>query len=60
MITGSNLFGLAVTERSRLIQFSKQIYAIVVSEILLQSLLSGSFVGIGEVFCFTEFDRVEV
>ena len=27
---------------------------------MLQSLLSGRVVGIGEVFCFKEYDRVEV
>jgi len=35
MITGSNLFGFAVTYRSRLTQFSKLIYATVFSKVLL-------------------------
>ena len=38
MITGSNLFGFAVTYRSRLTQFSKLIYATVVSKVLLHNL----------------------
>ena len=38
MITGSNLFELAVTYRSRLTQFSKLIYATVVSKALLHNL----------------------
>ena len=37
MITGSNLFGLAVTYRTRLIQFSKLIYATVVLKVLLHN-----------------------
>ena len=37
MITGSSLLGDAVTYRSRLIQFSKQIYATVVSKVLLHN-----------------------
>jgi len=37
MITGSNLFGFAVTYRSRLTQFSKLLYATVVSKVLLHN-----------------------
>jgi hypothetical protein len=45
MITGSNLFGLAVTYRSRLTQFSKLIYATVVSKVLLQNLYLRAIAG---------------
>jgi hypothetical protein len=48
MITGSNLFELAVTYRPRLTQFSKLIYATVVLKVLLQSLNLKSFPKIDE------------
>ena len=52
MITGSNLFGFAVTYRSRLTQFSKLIYATVVSKVLLQSHLFGGVVNFDVIFDF--------
>ena len=52
MITGSNLFGLAVTYRPRLTQFSKLIYAAVVSKILLHNLLLLAISRVDEIICF--------
>jgi len=60
MITGSNLFGHAVTYRSRFTQFSKLIYATVVSKILLQSLLFGRIVNFDVIFVFGRIVNFDV
>ena len=60
MITGSNLFELAVTYRSRLTQFSKLIYATVVSKALLQSHHLREVAEDDEVFYLIERDALDI
>ena len=59
MITGSNLFGLAVISRSRLTQFSKLIYSKVVSKALLHNLLSVELSGDDEISTFQHWSIFE-
>jgi|GEM_PF-7018994 len=50
----------AVLAEARLIRLCKPISIVYGSDLVLQSLLSGRIVEIAEVFCFTEFDSIEV
>ena len=50
----------AVLAEARLIRLCKPVSIVYGSDLVLQSLLSGRIVEIAEVFCFTEFDSIEV